>query len=237
MSLATADMSCVVLTSKIECVAPAVRRDLGLPHGVATAYIITASEKSPDMSWRHASRAALVAAGFALQDYTVTDKSAAELKSDLAAFPVLLVEGGDPFYLLARLHTAGTRSVFAEIARSKLYIGNSAGATLAGPDIYPARSAPAEVFPDLPDTTGLGLVDVVVLSHWGSEFGRMKFLEGGHGGRGRIFHNFDDSFRRIFLCDNQYLLWRDGTFAFSEYPPAGAENKENGERACFYFCR
>ena len=88
---------------------------------------------------------------------------------------------------------------------------------MAGPDIFSARHDPDDRFPQLTDTKGLGLVDVLVLSHWGAEHGQRVMLDGKRGNPGAIFHNFDGEFRRIFLADNQYLDFQEGRFAFREY--------------------
>lgn len=89
---------------------------------------------------------------------------------------------------------------------------------MAGPDIFPARHNFDETFPQLTDTRGLGLVDVVVLNHWGSEHGREVFLEGKRGRPGAVLHHFDGEFRRVFLADNQYLDYEDGRFVFRQWP-------------------
>jgi hypothetical protein len=104
------------------------------------------------------------------------------------------------------------------LAQERVYIGFSAGATVAGPDIFPARHNFDATFPQLTDTRGLGLVDVVVLNHWGSEHGQRVFLDGKRSRPGSVFHNFDDKFRRVFLADNQYLDYQDGRFAFRQWP-------------------
>ena len=109
-----------------------------------------------------------------------------------------------------------TTETIRELSKERLYIGFSAGATIAGPDIFPARHHFDATFPNLTDTRGLGLIEVVVLNHWGSAHGREVFLDGKRGRPGSVFHNFDGAFRRIFLADNQYLDCEDGRFAFRE---------------------
>jgi peptidase E len=216
-------MGRVILVAMLRDVARAVARDLGDLAKEPMAYIRTAGEKSSEQDWRITNRTALVEAGFQPHDYTVTGKSAAELRRDLADFPILCFEGGDPFYLLEQIQKMNTTETIRELAQERVYIGFSAGATFAGPDIFPSRHNFDATFPQLTDTKGLGLVDVVVLNHWGSDHGRQVFLDGKRGRPGSVFHNFDGEFRRIFLADNQYLDYEDGRFAFREYPdPQGA---------------
>lgn len=209
-------MGRVLLVSMLSEVARSVARDLGELAKEPMAYIRTAAETAPDQDWRTANRSALVEAGFRPSDYTITDKSAADLRHDLAGFPILCFEGGDPFYLLEQMQKMNTTETIRELAQERVYIGFSAGATIAGPDIFPARHDPHDRFPQLTDTRGLGLVDVVVLNHWGSEHGRKVFIDGKRGRPGSVLHNFDGEFRRVFLADNQYLDYEDGRFAFRE---------------------
>lgn len=209
-------MGRVILVAMLRDVARAVARDLGELAKEPMVYIRTAGEKSTEQDWRISNRAALLDAGFQLTDYTITGKSAADLRRDLADYPILCFEGGDPFYLLEQMQRMRTTETVRELARERLYIGFSAGATIAGPDIMPSRHNHDTTFPQLTDTIGLGLVDVVVLNHWGSVHGREVFLDGKRGRPGSVFHNFDGEFRRIFLADNQYLDFEDGRFAFRE---------------------
>ena len=208
----------VLLVSMLKDVAPALARDLGELAKEPMAYIRTAAETASDPTWRIVNREALVAAGFQPYDYTITGKDEAALRRDLAHFPILCFEGGDPFYLLEQMQKMNTTETIRELARERVYIGFSAGATIAGPDIYPARHDPDATFPQLKDTRGLGLVDIVVLNHWGSPHGRKVMLDGKRGHPGTIYHNFDSAYRRVFLADNQYLDYQDGRFAFRECP-------------------
>ena len=207
-----------LLVSMIRDVAKALARDLGALTQAPMAYIGTAAETAPDQEWPKANRAALKEAGFNFREYTIKDKSADDLRRDLTDFPILFFEGGDPFYLLEQMQKMNTKETIRELARERIYIGCSAGATMAGPDIFPARHNFDATFPQLTDTRGLGLVEIVVLNHWGSEFGRKIMLDGKRGRPGSVFHNFDGKFRRVFLADNQYLDYQDGRFAFRECP-------------------
>ena len=209
-------MGRVILVAMLCEVARAVARDLGDLAKEPMVYIRTGGEKLTEKDWRIANRAALVKAGFQPHDYTITGKTTADLRRDWADFSILCFEGGDPFYLLEQMQKMSTTETIRELAQERLYIGFSAGATIAGPDIFPARHNHDATFPNLSDTRGLGLVDIVVLNHWGSSHGREVFLDGKRGRPGSVFHNFDGEFRRVFLADNQYLDYEEGRFAFCE---------------------
>jgi dipeptidase E len=144
------------------------------------AFIFTASEvKVGSKSWLKADRDALVAAGFVVEDYTVTGKTAAQIEADLLAYDVLYFSGGNTFYLLQQLQQTGGFAVVRRLVQEegKIYIGTSAGSIVAGPDIAPARNLDAMAqAPDLKGTRGLELVDFVVFPHWGSEHFRELYL-------------------------------------------------------------
>ncbi len=101
-----------------------------------------------------------------LEVSTASRESAAEklMKND-----IIFVGGGNTFFLLQELKRSGADKVISqEVKRGKLYIGESAGAIAACPDIgYSAEMDAPEKAPDLTDYTGLGLVDFYVVPHLG----------------------------------------------------------------------
>lgn len=94
------------------------------------------------------------------------DGAGAGLAARLAASDAVIVTGGDPFHLLARLRASGMdRAMTAAVRGGLPYVGVSAGAIVAGPSLEPhvltSPFAPAE---DL-SLEGLALTDRVVLPH------------------------------------------------------------------------
>ncbi len=79
------------------------------------------------------------------------------------------VGGGNTFAILADLRARGIDRELAERVHAGLpYIGLSAGSVIVGPDVEPAAllDDPADA-PGLVDTTGLRLIDRVVVPHAG----------------------------------------------------------------------
>ena len=71
---------------------------------------------------------------------------------------------------------------------------------IAGPDIYPARRlGKVEKAPNLKGYKGLGLVDFVVLPHWGSDDHKKLYLNK------RLEHAYKDDNKIILLTDYQYI--------------------------------
>ena len=104
----------------------------------------------------------------------VLDVSSASYESIVSALTkndIIFVGGGNTFYLLQELRRSGAdKIVVQEVNKGKLYIGESAGAVIACPDIgYCSGMDSPEKAPDLTDYTGLGLVDFYIVPHIGNE--------------------------------------------------------------------
>ena len=86
------------------------------------------------------------------------------------------------------------------VIKGKIYFGSSAGAIIAGPDIYPTRLIDeAGQVGILKSYKGLGLVDFIVLPHWGDDFFRKVFFPE------RLKNVYDTNNKFILLRDNQYI--------------------------------
>lgn len=130
-------------------------------------YIGDAQVAYADAPWVLAERRSIVALGHELVDITARDVSAVDFAATLSAIDAVYVAGGSTFALLEALRMTGSDVVLAERVRDGLpYIGLSAGAIIAGPDITPASlmDDPADG-PALTDLSGLRLVDRTVIPH------------------------------------------------------------------------
>ena len=88
---------------------------------------------------------------------------------DVSAFvnvEVIVVGGGNPFHLLARLRETGADArIAAAVRHGATYVGISAGAIVAGPSLEPQLLVSPFAAPDGLDLRGLGLVGVVIFPH------------------------------------------------------------------------
>lgn len=170
--------------------------------GLKLIFINTPAEgEDGDKKWLEDDRSALVKAGFVVSEYTITGKTKEEIKNHLGAFDIIFVSGGNTFYALEKIQQSGCAEVIRDyVEQGKIYIGSSAGSILAGPDIYPAYYTDAiEKAPNLKGYTGLGLIDVVVLPHWGNDYFKELYPNK------RLEHAYTPNHKIILLTDNQYL--------------------------------
>lgn len=204
-------MSHIFLASSLHTVAQRIAAQLPASVGRNLLFVVTAAEnEKDDRSWFDADRQALVDAGFMVTDFTFTSKTVDEVAETLKQYDVICVEGGDTFYLLEQIQKSGSAEVIRQlVANGKVYIGSSAGSIVAGPDIYPLRHLePPEISTRLADYKGLGLVDMVVFPHWGSEHFKDLYLDR------RLEYNYNDKHKYMLLTDNQYLEVMGETLKF-----------------------
>ena len=134
--------------------------------GSVAAHIPTAANRLANAAWVPRVRAELNAMGLELGELDLERSQPAETADALERVDVIVVTGGDPFHLLR----CARRSGFGPAARSALergavYVGQSAGAIVAGPDLRPVVLTSPFAPEGGEDLAGLGLTDVVVLPH------------------------------------------------------------------------
>ena len=198
------------LTSSVTCVAKKLISHLSKPPAeIRLTFIPTASEvKKGDLLWLKKERQSLVDAGFQVTDFTVTGKTKAEVTAMLDNTDIVFVSGGNSFYLLQEMRKSGFANVIHQyVDNGLIYGGSSAGSIVAGPDLTLLAALDATVeAPELTDFKGLGLVDVVVFPHWGSDHFREKYTQ-------RMMDAYKRGQKIILLTDDQYLLVDNGTYS------------------------
>ena len=109
--------------------------------------------------------------GLTVEALDVSTASYESIVSTLTKNDIIFVGGGNTFYLLQELRRSGADKILIqEVNKGKLYIGESAGAIIACPDIgYCVGMDSPEKAPELTDYTGLGLVDFYIVPHIGNE--------------------------------------------------------------------
>jgi len=181
--------------------------------GLKLAFILTASEvEKGDLWWMRADREALTGMGFDVFDYTLTNKTKDNVKKDLEKADVLFFSGGNTFYLLQKIQESDSAEIIKNLVESgKIYIGSSAGSLVAGPDIYPVRFADdIKMAPKLKDYKGFGLVDFMVLPHWGHEDFKKAYLGG------LIKSIYNNEHKTILLTNYQYVEVNEDTYKIEE---------------------
>lgn len=196
-------MKRLFLTSQVKYVAHDIAAKLGREVKKPAVFITTTihDKLHSNLSWHETNRTNLSKAGFLLEDYDISGKSAGQIKSDLAKYEIMYIEGGNSFYLLQKSQHNNFGSYVKErVGEGMIYLSTSAGSVIAGPSIEPvSRIEQTSLAPDLVSTDGYGLVDFVVMPHWGSEEKR-KFFEDF-----RIKHIYNIDYPYILLNDHQYV--------------------------------
>ncbi len=172
------------------------------PAQVRSIFLQTAAEaESGDKSWLEEEYSCFEQQGFKPERYSLSGKSAAQVRKDLGSADLIHVSGGNTFYLLLQAQ----RCEFAPFIRERVeagayYLGCSAGSVIAGPSVLPARRIhQPQVEQELQGYDGFSLVDLVCLPHWGNPRYRELYLER------RLEHCFSEDYKIILLTDQQYL--------------------------------
>lgn len=169
------------------------------PSEYKIVFVPTASNLYPNAPWVDNDREKLVTLGFAVQDFQLEGASPEAVINTIHTSDIIFVAGGNTFYLLEQARKSGFLEVVKEaVANGKIYIGSSAGAVLAAPDIRYV-----ELFdnpsPDFGDTASLALVNFRILPH----FGNPKYADL----HDKVLAGYQSKDSRLIpVKDNEFLL-------------------------------
>ncbi|MFA6197689.1 MAG: Type 1 glutamine amidotransferase-like domain-containing protein [Patescibacteria group bacterium] len=103
------------------------------------AYIITASKKVNDTGYVDRHRQKMNELNFSYTEIDIAGKNESELKKALDGYDIIMVEGGNTFYLLKAVRESGFESVLQGlIEKGVVYVGSSAGSYIVCPSIIVA---------------------------------------------------------------------------------------------------
>lgn len=168
---------------------------------IRVAFIPTAADPYNDKAFVKTDRNKLLEMGFDVFDLDIKDKTERELEEELRFADIIFVAGGNTFYLLDQVQKSGFAEVIKRLMWSKriVYVGSSAGAVLAGPDIKPIEILERlELTPELQSTKALELVDFVVLPHYRKEKYADKFDS--------IIKQYGNTFDLIPITNDQAVI-------------------------------
>jgi dipeptidase E len=165
-------------------------------------YVPTAAIPLADKASAERNREALAAMGYRVVELDIEGIDQSEL-SPLGSVDAVFVEGGSPFFLLQAMRESGFDEAVTEAVRDGLaYVGMSAGAVVAGPDLEPlAATSNTALGSRLQSTQALGLVDAVVFPHHNSPDRAAQFEEA----RAR----FGSRFELVPLADSEAMIVDD----------------------------
>lgn len=170
------------------------------PNKLTVAFIPTAADPYEDKWFVEEDRNKLKEKGFNVRDVDLKNKTEQELSAELEGIDILFVAGGNTFYLLQKVRESGFDKIAKEVVQKGIiYVGSSAGATLACPTIEPIKTLDdSSKAPSLKSFEGLKLVDFVILPHFGKEKYKAKYE--------KIMKEYTNAgYKVIPLTDNQAI--------------------------------
>ena len=137
-------------------------------HGLRAAFIPTAGNVEMDTSYLESSRQQLADLGLQLFDVDLERDDIAKIEEA----EIIFVGGGNTYYLLHWMRKSGFADRIASwLEAGKIYVGESAGSIVAGPDISLAGWRPLDDVNgvQLTDLRGLTLTQIAVSPHYHPE--------------------------------------------------------------------
>ena len=167
--------------------------------GRTVAFIATANLPEKSDWYVRDARKAFANLGCRIDELEISTADQDTIRKSLEEDELIYLSGGNTFFLLQELQKTGTgEQIKDQVNRGKLYIGESAGSVVTGPDIaYLEAMDPRSTAPDLTSTEGLNLVDFHPLPHYTEE----PFAETNY----QIIEQYRDSLPIVAITNSQVI--------------------------------
>lgn len=161
-------MKNLFLTSSFKDVVPLFTEFESNLQGKTVTFIPTASKVEEVVFYVEAGKKALEDLGLIVEELDVAAENLEEITMTLKKNDFIYVTGGNTFFLLQELKRSGAdKLILEEIAKGKLYIGESAGAVIMSPNISYIQSMDSvKKATNLTNYDALNLVDFSILPHY-----------------------------------------------------------------------
>lgn len=173
-------------------------------------FIPTAGDPYENKDFVKADKIALQKYGIEITDLVLKNKTEEEIDESLALADILLVAGGDTFYLMEKLKESGAdKAIKNFISRGGIYIGSSAGSIVCCPTIEGAEKFDnPKLAPNLENFNGMGIFNEVVIPHAHKEkyFERVKEATEKLASKGFKVHHLTDNDVLFFDGINPIML-------------------------------
>lgn len=199
-------MKQLFLTSEVNLVAESIEKKVKTKSGkLKTAYVTTPIEKGhehDDLNWHKQNKKSMNDAGFDIFEYTITNKNLDQIQSDLANIDILYVEGGSLVHMLNQSRATGF-DIFLKkfVEDGNPYIGTSTGSFIVATDTEAGLSL-ENYLEDNFNSKGIGLVNFLIMPHWGSEEFRQQYVD-------MPKNAYHTTTPLVVLNDNQYVWVTD----------------------------
>ncbi len=178
--------------------------------GKRAVFIPTAGDPYKNNDFVEADKIALQKYGIEVTDLDLKNKTEKEINKSLAMADILLVAGGDTFYLMEKLKKSGAdKAIKNFIRKGGIYIGSSAGSIVCCPTIGGAEKFDnPKLAPNLENFNGMGIFNEVVIPHTHKEkyFERVKETTDKLTSRGFKIHHLTDDDVLFFDGINSIIL-------------------------------
>lgn len=167
-------MEKILLVSMFQNVSHLLQRVMPDYKGKTVAYIPTASLAEEPGDWAALEKQNLEQLGLVVDEVEVSTAPYDAIQRALQRDDLIYIAGGNTFFLLQELKRSGADQLIRrEVHKGKPYIGESAGAIAAAPDIaYSSMMDDPGKAPGLQDYTGLHLTEWYPVPHRGNpEYG------------------------------------------------------------------
>ena len=130
-------------------------------------FIPTAGDPYNNRDFVEADRIALEKYGLDVVEMDVKNRSEEEIRKAIDGTDIVLVAGGNTFYLMEKLKKSGADKVIKEfIEKGGMYIGSSAGSIICCPTIEGAEEFDdPSLAPKLDNFDGMGIFKDVIIPH------------------------------------------------------------------------
>lgn len=135
--------------------------------GKKAVFIPTAGDPYDNKDFVEADRIALEKYGLDIVEMDIKNKNEEEIREIIDGADIVLVAGGDTFYLMEKLKESGADKIIKKfVARGGIYIGSSAGSIICCPTIEGAEDFDdPNLAPKLDNFNGLGIFRNVIIPH------------------------------------------------------------------------